>query len=216
MPLIDAIKNTLDANPPGLAFCLLVDRSYLRLKSLMMAWQLNAPGINLGHDCRVIGAHHIRFGRRIRAQRGLWLQAVTNYGNQRFSPQITIADDVCFSLNVHISGIERIAIGKCVLMGSQIYISDHNHGVYKGEIQSQPTEPPAARTLGGGGPVTIGDNVWIGDNVVILGPSAIGDGAVIGANSVVRGIVEPDTIVAGSPAKPLKRFNPVTRVWERV
>ena len=49
-----------------------------------------------------------------------------------------------------------------------LHISDHNHGVYKGVTQCQPSEPPIYRQLGGGGPVVIGDNVWVGDNVVIL------------------------------------------------
>jgi lipopolysaccharide O-acetyltransferase len=62
----------------------------------------------------------------------------------------------------------------------------------------------------------IGENVWIGDNSVILGPATIGRGAIVGANSVVRGVVPPDTIVAGAPAKPIKIFNPKTGTWDKV
>ena len=114
-----------------------------------------------------------------------------------------------------ISYLERIVIGSNVMMGSRIFISDHNHGTYRGEQQSSPDEPPLLRPLGGGGPVTIGDNVWIGDNSVILGPASIGHGAIIGANSLVRGTVLPNTIVAGTPAKLIKIFNPQTSAWEK-
>ena len=50
--------------------------------------------------------------------------------------------------------------------------------------------------------------MWIGQNAVILPGVHIGDGAIIGANSVVGRNVEPYTIVAGNPAKVLrKRFD---------
>lgn len=51
----------------------------------------------------------------------------------------------------------------------------------------------------------IGNDVWIGCNVSVLGGLKIGDGCVIGAGSVVCHDVEPYTIVAGNPAKVLKK-----------
>lgn len=56
----------------------------------------------------------------------------------------------------------------------------------------------------------IGNDVWIGVNVTIIGGVHIGDGAVIGAGSVVTKDVEPYSIFAGNPAKYIKhRFNEV-------
>lgn len=58
------------------------------------------------------------------------------------------------------------------------------------------------------GDTVIGNDVWIGQNAVILPGVHIGDGAIIGANSIVGSDVDPYTIVAGNPAKPLrKRFD---------
>jgi len=58
------------------------------------------------------------------------------------------------------------------------------------------------------GDVTIGNDVWIGYGAVILSGITIGDGAVIGAFSVVTKNVYPYEIVAGNPAKVIKkRFN---------
>lgn len=55
--------------------------------------------------------------------------------------------------------------------------------------------------------VYIGNDVWIGSNVVLLGGIVVGDGAIIAAGAVVTKDVEPYTIVAGVPAKPIrKRF----------
>ena len=58
------------------------------------------------------------------------------------------------------------------------------------------------------GDTVVGNDVWIGQNATILPGVQIGDGAIIGANSVVGSDVEPYTIVAGNPAKIIrKRFD---------
>lgn len=54
------------------------------------------------------------------------------------------------------------------------------------------------------GPIQIGDNVWIGVNVTIVGPATIGDNVVIGANSLVLGDIPSDTVAAGIPARILQ------------
>jgi acetyltransferase-like isoleucine patch superfamily enzyme len=60
------------------------------------------------------------------------------------------------------------------------------------------------------GPITIGDNVWLGINVTIVGPANIGNNVVIGANSLVLGSIESEAIYAGSPAKLIRKLNPAT------
>src|SRR5215467_5969433 len=184
-----AIFRSFEVNPAGIALILIVGRVWSRMVSMLMAFLLKAPGLRLGPGCRVLGGRHVSFGRGIYVERNLWLEAVTSYRGQRFHPQIVIGDEVCFSDGVHISSIASVAIGSGCLFGSKIYVSDHNHGIYRGQQQSSPDEPPAHRLLGGGGPVVIGENVWVGDNSVILGPATIGRSAVIAANSVVRGEV---------------------------
>jgi virginiamycin A acetyltransferase len=58
------------------------------------------------------------------------------------------------------------------------------------------------------GDTIIGNDVWIGQNATILPGVHVGDGAIIGLNSVVGGDVPPYTIVAGNPAKSIrKRFD---------
>ena len=58
------------------------------------------------------------------------------------------------------------------------------------------------------GDITIGNDVWIGYEAVILSGVTIGDGAIVGARAVVTKDVPPYTIVGGVPAKPIrKRFD---------
>ena len=67
---------------------------------------------------------------------------------------------------------------------------------------------PAQSDLPLKGDTVIGNDVWIGQNATILPGVHIGDGAIIGANSVVASDVSPYTIVAGNPAKLIrKRFD---------
>lgn len=52
--------------------------------------------------------------------------------------------------------------------------------------------------------VTIGHDVWIGHGAIVMPGIAVGNGAVIGAGAVVTRDVPPYTVVAGSPARPLR------------
>lgn len=55
------------------------------------------------------------------------------------------------------------------------------------------------------GDIIIGNDVWIGYETLIMSGVTIGDGAIIGARAVVTKDVPPYTIVAGVPAKPIRR-----------
>ena len=69
-------------------------------------------------------------------------------------------------------------------------------------------EPPTLADMPLKGDTVIGNDVWIGQNAVVLPGVHIGDGAIIGANCVVGSDVPPYTIVIGNPAKVLrKRFD---------
>ena len=55
-------------------------------------------------------------------------------------------------------------------------------------------------------PIIIGDNVWLGANVIILPSVTIGSNVVVGAGSVVTKSFPDDVIIAGNPAKILKQI----------
>lgn len=59
------------------------------------------------------------------------------------------------------------------------------------------------------GPIVIEDDAWLGTGVIVLPNITIGEGAVVGAGSVVNRNVPPFTVVAGVPAKPIRKL--VTR-----
>ncbi len=55
-------------------------------------------------------------------------------------------------------------------------------------------------------PISVGNNVWFGGNVTVLGGVTIGDNCVIGAGSVIIKDIEPNCVVVGNPAKVIKRI----------
>ena len=117
----------------------------------------------------------------------------------RFGNNVNIGDDV------RISCVERIDIGCNVLMGSKILIIDNSHGNYSGINQSLPQTPPNNRALVTSA-VSIGDNTWIGEQVIILPGVHIGCGCIIGGGAVVTKSVPDNCIVAGNPARIIKKW----------
>jgi acetyltransferase-like isoleucine patch superfamily enzyme len=183
------------------------------LRWKVLALYLRAPGLNLGSDCELSGLRFVQFGRDVRARGGLWIEAVSGYQGDVFTPSIVIGDRVRFSRGVHIAALGTVRLGNDVLFGSNVLVSDHNHGAYAGAAQTNPDQPPVSRPLRSPGAVLIEDNVWIGDNAVILAPAHIGFGAVIGANSVVRGDVPAGSLAAGAPSRVLKLYDRAQGLW---
>ena len=64
--------------------------------------------------------------------------------------------------------------------------------------------------------VVIGKNVWIGANSVILPGVKIGDNSVIGAGSTITEDVPAYSVVAGNPAKAIKKYDSELKQWKRV
>ena len=113
----------------------------------------------------------------------------------------------------HIVAHERVVIGNNVLIASKCFISDTNHGVYKGDDQDSPEIPPNKRRLVTK-PVKIGNNVWIGENVVVLAGAEIGDGCVIGANAVINKHIDCNSIVV-EQNKIIKKYSSENNLWIR-
>ena len=174
--------------------------------------------ICIAPDARLGGIDHMYIGKGFTAGRGLWLEAVTDYpaAGQVFSPELIIGDRVNVGEYVHIGCNHRIVIGDDVLMGSKIYITDHNHGVYRGENLESPDVPPVDRCLTENESVEIGDRCWIGEFVTILPGVTIGEGCIIGSHSTVTHDIPANSIAVGSPAKVIKQWNEKNHKWENV
>lgn len=164
--------------------------------------------IDLGES--IYGAKMISLGQSFAAKKNLRMEA---FGDG-MELKIIIGDYVSLGVNVHIGAINSITIKNNVLFGSNILVTDHNHGNYNGEYQSAPTEIPTERILHSPGPIVINNNVWIGDGVVILPNVEIGEGVIVAANTVVNKNIPANSIVAGNPMRVIKKYNFGNKKWE--
>ena len=140
------------------------------------------------------------------------------------NPNITVGDFTYIAdseFESHVTNFypwsrDKLIIGKfCqIATGVEFIMNDANHQMSAVStfpfytLDGWDTEAPSAADMPFKGNTVIGNDVWIGQNAVILPGVNIGDGAIIGANSVVGSNISPYTIVAGNPAKVIrKRFD---------
>ncbi len=108
--------------------------------------------------------------------------------------------------NVHLVATEKLTIGDDCLFASNVFVSDTDHGSYAGDGRdSDPATPPDARPLVAH-PTAIGERVWVGEGACILPGAQVGSGCVVAAHSVVKGIIPDNCVVAGAPARVVRRY----------
>lgn len=131
----------------------------------------------------------------------------TRYVDARIEPGAIIRDKVLIGKNAVIMMGAVINIGSEIgentmidmnaVLGARVTVGSNCH-IGAGAVLAGVLEPPSAD------PVIIENNVLVGANAVILEGVRVGKGAVVAAGSVVVKNVEPDTVVAGIPAKMIK------------
>jgi lipopolysaccharide O-acetyltransferase len=193
-------------------------RGVARLAIDVLATRLTIANARLmRRPFEVRGRRWMRIGDGFSSGPGLRLDALPDdiAAEQRsHGPLILIGRDVHVNDYVHIAAVSSITIGDRVLIASKVFITDHSHGSYKGPApHTSPAVGPADRPLSFA-PVSIGDDVWIGEFVSILPGVTIGKGAIIGTMSTVTRDVPAYTIAVGSPARPIKRYNFESSTWE--
>ena len=117
--------------------------------------------------------------------------------NANISPNIEIGDNSGIGNNAKITS--SVTIGSNVMMGPNVSIYTSNHKFDRTDI------PMIKQGHSETKPVIIENDVWIGANVIILPGVTIHEGSIIAAGAVVTKDVECYTIVAGNPAKVIKK-----------
>ncbi|PSC67235.1 maltose O-acetyltransferase [Micractinium conductrix] len=116
-----------------------------------------------------------------------------------FGYMITVGKGFYANFNCVFLDCGPVKIGDNVLLGPAVQIYPVGHHV-------DPAERAGVEGLEFAKAVTIGDNVWIGGNAVLMPGVTIGEGSTVAAGAVVTRDVEPYVVVAGSPAKVIRRL----------
>lgn len=110
---------------------------------------------------------------------------------------ITIGDNVYIGPYSTINGIGGVTIGSGTIIGPKLTIYTANHRYKDGNaIPYDDVLLP--------GKVEIGENIWIGGNVIIVPRVQIGEGCIVAAGSVVTKSFPPFKVIGGNPAKVIK------------
>jgi acetyltransferase-like isoleucine patch superfamily enzyme len=124
-------------------------------------------------------------------------------GNRAYeSPKLVIGDNTFIGWHVTITVAEQVTIGNHCLFGINTMIGDNDSHPVDWRLRRKKTLVNKEDVR----PVTIGNDVWVGQGCYILKGVTIGDGAVIGAGSVVVKDIPPYCIAVGNPAKVVRHL----------
>ena len=126
--------------------------------------------------------------------------------------KIIVGDFTTIRYDSIIGSLERIEIGSHCIISNRVTIYDNNNHPTDVKTREKMCELGFTSELwkwkySAHSPIKIGDNVWIGEKTTILKGMTIGNGAIVACNSVVTHDVEANTVVAGNPARLVKKLN---------
>lgn len=93
-----------------------------------------------------------------------------------------------------------------IVIGDNVYTASHVQILAVNHVYSDPTRPIIDQGITARG-ITIEDDAWIGAGAIILDGVHVGQGAVVGAGAVVTDDIPPHTVVAGNPARAVKKIS---------
>jgi acetyltransferase-like isoleucine patch superfamily enzyme len=148
----------------------------------------------------ILNAHRIRIGRDTIIGPYASVSAGMAEGQEILSdPVVQIGDRCLIGRGSHIVGHWNIEIGDDIQTGPYVYITDQNHSYLDPDQPIGIQNPVEA-------PVRIGSGSWLGANAIVLPGSTIGEHVVVAAGAVVRGEIPDHCVVAGVPAKIIRRY----------
>ncbi|MEO7212693.1 acyltransferase [Mucilaginibacter sp.] len=178
-----------------------------------LSWAINTQFLRLlirriglvsyiGKPILIYGGRGISIGNKVRIFPGL--RAETHHGGK-----IVIEEDVSIGQNFHIiSSGENLTIASHTTISGNVFITnvDHDYQDIAVHILQQKYLVKTTR---------IGENCFIGYGAVLQAGTILGKQCIVGSNAVLRGTFPDYCVIAGAPAKILKRYNPETLVWEK-
>ena len=161
-----------------------IHREFAR-RSAFARWPVHGNVLEAFADGRLeIGAHTL-------LEPHVWLTA-----SER--ARIRIGSGSFLNVGVMVAAMDLVEIGDHCMLANGCFVTDANHRF------DDPRRPVPWQGFTSKGPTRLGDNVWLGANVVVTSGVTIGERSVIGANSVVTADVPPYSIAAGLPARVLR------------
>ena len=155
-------------------------------------------GVRIGREVALEGHEQIRLGGGVILHDRCRL--ICRPPSDGRTPTITLGPKTFVNVNgIFVAG-NRITVGEDVLFGPNVVVVDEDH------VFDDPEIAIARQGLRSRGPIDIGDGAWIAAGAVVLGGTSIAPRSVVAANSVVRGEFPDRCVLAGAPARVVRRL----------
>ena len=183
------------------AFYRIRHRYAFGLRCFLRKLYWRAQGMHIGAGTKfsriyVRWPHKVELGPRVSLEHDVYFNDPNSYSE---GVSIRIGEGTFIGNSVEFNISSGLTVGASCLIAAGSRFIDHNHGTEFGEVMKKQAETAA--------PITLGPDVWIGANVIVLKGVTVGQGAIVAAGSVVTRSVEPYSIVGGVPARPIRERN---------
>ncbi|HSD07330.1 DapH/DapD/GlmU-related protein [Flavobacterium sp.] len=156
---------------------------------------------HIGIPLFTFGLKEVSVGKRVRIMPGVRIETHNN-------GKISLEDNISIGQNFHVTSAGNLIIESDTTISGNVFVTniDHDYQEIGKHILEQRMIVKETR---------IGKNCFIGYGVAIQAGTILGKQCVVGANAVVRGVFPDYSVIAGVPAKVIKRYNIEAKVWER-
>ncbi len=182
----------------------------IRLWCFLRPFRVSHHSTFLGKNVRVYHPENIEMGENVLLCRDVEL-CVSKYKLGTHNPPILkIGNNVRIGEACRIGCYYEIIIEDNVLFAPEVFVSDRTHSY------EDVTKPINEQPIITKGAVRIGEGSWLGLGCQIYSGVTIGKHCVVGGGSIVTHSVPDFCVVAGNPARIIKRYNEETSEWEKV
>lgn len=190
---------------------MMINKIYRRIKWIIYSSRFGASlgPMSIGNHVTMEHPECLFFGKNVAIGKYSYFLPVTEYAGIKYTPTIKIGNRCGIGIRNSFACIKSIEIGDDVLFAGYVHITDHSHGY------EDPSIPIVKQPLISKGGVKIGNQCWLGFACEILSGVTIGDHSVVAARAVVTKDVPAYSIVAGNPARVIKKYNFDTKTWEK-
>ena len=163
----------------------------------------------LGKKIRINTTKYLDIGNNVTLCNNARLLFIDDYKGGKYEPKVSIGDNVFITYNFTLMAAAPITIHNHVLIASDVMISSENHGMNP-EISKSYADTPLD-----GKAVEIGEGCWLGEKSMIMPGVVLGKRCIVAAGAVVTKSFPDYCLLAGIPAKCIKKYDFVSHQWKK-
>ena len=157
---------------------------------------------------RLLNPHNIFVGDHVYLYKQARIETIEKWGDVIYTPKIVIGNRVSFEQRLHLICVELVEIGDDTVVSADVMITDNSHSYQEIHRKVMDQSLKFKKTI-------IGKFCFIGMGARIMAGTKLGDNCIVGSNSVVSGQFPGYVVLAGAPAKIIKRYDFETNKWRK-